>query len=72
MNVLLVDDRKIDRELIKHALLGAEKHFDITETNSADEGLARLKQDKFDVVLMDYQMPKMTGMQMLLELQNPP
>lgn len=72
MDVLLVDDRKIDRELIKHALLNASTPFDITEVNSAQDGLAKLEQKPFDVVLMDYQMPRMTGMQMLLELKKVP
>ncbi len=72
MNVLLVDDREIDRELIKHALLGSEKSFDITEATNAYEGLDQLKNSQFDVILMDYQMPRMNGMQMLHQLQAIP
>ncbi len=70
MNILLIDDREIDRELIKHALYNAEKHFDITEVDTPSEGLTKLKQLNFDVVLIDYQLPQMTGVQVLLELQQ--
>ena len=70
MNILLIDDREIDRELIKHALHNAEKHFDITEVDNPCDGLSQLQQSKFDVVLIDYQLPKMTGVQILLELQK--
>lgn len=70
MNILLIDDREIDRELIKHALYNSEKSFEITEVDSPHEGLDRLQRSSFDVVLIDYQMPKMTGVQILLELQK--
>ncbi|MBN2161317.1 MAG: PAS domain S-box protein [Pontiellaceae bacterium] len=59
IRVLLVDDNEINLELVQELLLhqGAE-------VTSADSGLSALKlldEQKFDVVLMDCQMPIMNG-----------
>lgn len=70
MNVLLVDDQEIDRELIKHTLHSSGKPFDITEVSTAFEGIENLASSKYDVILMDYQMPRMNGIEMLHELKK--
>ncbi|MFD2167025.1 EAL domain-containing protein [Thalassotalea euphylliae] len=69
MNVLLVDDQEIDRELVKEALHCSGCIFDIKEVNNAHDGLSEIQACKYDVVLLDYQMPRMNGMQLLQELQ---
>ena len=35
MNVLLVDDKQMDRELVKEALYSSGRSFDITEVSNA-------------------------------------
>ena len=69
MNVLLVDDQQIERELIKEALFATDELVDITEVSNAEDGLTHLKTVKYDVVLLDYQMPSMNGLQFLGKMQ---
>ncbi|MCG7548108.1 GGDEF domain-containing response regulator [Pseudoalteromonas sp. Of7M-16] len=70
MNILLVDDEKIDRELVKEALFCSGKKFNIKEAISAEDGLTAIAQDEFDIVLLDYQMPKQNGLQLLMTLKS--
>ena len=42
MNVLLVDDKQMDRELVKEALYSSGRSFDITEVSNAQDGLSCL------------------------------
>lgn len=70
MNILLVDDQQIERELIKEALKFSQSPVAITEVNNAKDGLSVLQRNRFDVVLLDYQMPSMSGLELLLEIQS--
>jgi diguanylate cyclase (GGDEF)-like protein len=70
LNVLIVDDDSIDREMIRRAL--QKDHLDIVfqEASTVDEGIALYDQSKFDVVLLDYHMPRRDGIEMVLELRG--
>jgi len=59
MKILVVDDN-----MINHAILGSilrEVGHDITTANSGLEALESLKENFFDLILMDIQMPEMDG-----------
>ncbi|MBA6287462.1 GGDEF domain-containing response regulator [Colwellia sp. MB3u-4] len=70
MNILIVDDDVVDREHLVRTLNKANSYCHIVETESVDEGLAAFKAEKFDVVLLDYRMPKRDGIELLLELRS--
>ncbi|KZN40913.1 two-component system response regulator [Pseudoalteromonas luteoviolacea] len=70
MNVLLVDDQKIDRELVKEALNCSGQSFDIKEVNCAKDGINEVQCKNYDVILLDYQMPRQNGLQVLVELKS--
>ncbi|MBA6296291.1 bifunctional diguanylate cyclase/phosphodiesterase [Colwellia sp. MB02u-9] len=70
MNILIVDDDVVDREHLIRTLNKANSDCHIVETESVDEGLAAFKAEKFDVVLLDYRMPKRDGIELLLELRS--
>ena len=70
MNILIVDDDIVDREHIKRTLNKTSINWSFTETESVDEGLAVFAVNKFDVILLDYRMPKRDGIELLLELRN--
>ena len=70
LNILIVDDDVVDRESIKRTLNQSTTHFNFVETESVDEGLAAFARQKFDVILLDYRMPKRDGIELLLELRN--
>jgi diguanylate cyclase (GGDEF)-like protein len=70
LNILIVDDDVVDREDLIRTLNKANSGCHIVEAESVDEGLAAFKAERFDVVLLDYRMPKRDGIELLLELRS--
>ncbi|MGK0475274.1 MAG: diguanylate cyclase (GGDEF)-like protein [Oleispira sp.] len=70
MKVLIVDDDVIDRTSIVRILKSSESAPEIIEVETAEEGLHQLKIIQFDVILLDYNLPKKSGMEFLLELKS--
>jgi CheY-like chemotaxis protein len=63
--VLLVEDDHDTRELMALALAG--EGFTLDTAASGPEGLARLRSRGYDLVVTDYDMPGLTGAEMLRE-----
>ena len=64
MRFLVVDDFSTMRRIVRNLL----KELGYTEVEEADDGttaLARLKGEKFDFVISDWNMPNMTGIDLL-------
>ncbi|HEX7673651.1 MAG TPA: ATP-binding protein [Bdellovibrio sp.] len=57
--ILLVDDSEDNRVLITHYLKSMP--FDFTEAANGKEAVDKFKEEKFDVIFMDMQMPVMSG-----------
>lgn len=72
MQVLIVDDDQVDRELISRTLQKSDLKVNITSALTVDEGLDLFKNNHFDIVLSDYRMPQRDGIELILELQNEP
>lgn len=72
MKILIVDDDYVDREQIKRILRNEDSNVEFVETDSVDEGLIQFSQIQFDMVLLDYRMPKKDGIVMLRELRALP
>ena len=70
-NVLLVDDNR-DGLLVRRALL-QEQGFRVQMAQNGEEGLKLFDSITFDVVVTDYRMPKMSGMELIghLRKRNP-
>ncbi len=65
MRVLLVDD---ELELLEQAKIFLERKnesFKVTTVRSPDKALAELKENNFDVIVSDYQMPEIDGLELL-------
>ncbi len=61
IRILLVDDHQLIRSGIKNSLLSHE-HLDVVaEAKDGLEALEYLKNDQFDLVIMDLSMPNMSG-----------
>ncbi len=69
MKVLLVDDSGTMRAIQRRCLnkIGVE---DIHEAEDGVQGLAIFEGSPFDVVLTDWNMPKMDGLQLLQEIRQ--
>lgn len=63
--LLIVDDDKEDRQFIKDLLCDLQPGFEIDEANSSDSALSKLKENLYDCVLIDYIIPKLTGLAVL-------
>ena len=69
IRILLIDDEEAHLEIAK-TFLEQEKGFKIVTSLSAQEALDRLKRDRFDVIVSDYQMPGMNGIELLKKLKS--
>jgi two-component system chemotaxis response regulator CheY len=63
---LVVDDSKVIRKVARHILEGLD--FNVEEAADGSEALARCRKSSPDVVLLDWNMPVMTGMEFLRAL----
>ncbi|MFD2785275.1 sensor histidine kinase [Hymenobacter rubripertinctus] len=70
--ILLVDDNEADRMLYRRYLNRQQGHetLDFREAASGEEALAVFGDYRPDCVLLDYNLPDMTGMDILLGLQQ--
>jgi CheY-like chemotaxis protein len=69
-HILIVDDEESIRELIKEVLSMHGHTFDMAGNGA--EALEKIRAAKYDLVIMDRNMPKMTGVQALAMLRTNP
>src|SRR5262245_7354169 len=65
--ILVADDSPISRELMREIL--ELEGFEVVEASDGSEALSRLRQDHFDLVLLDIQMPRKDGYTVVRELR---
>lgn len=70
MRILIVDDDLVDREHIKRTLNKTDVACEFVEAESVEEGLSAFRAQYFDVILLDYRMPKRDGIELLLEMRS--
>ena len=71
-SVLIIDDEQPAREVIKHYLKDYSE-LDLTgEFMDGFSGLKAIQEMKPDLVFLDVQMPKLTGLELLDLLEDPP
>ncbi len=70
MKILIVDDSRAMRMIVRRALrqAGFGDH-DIAEAGDGQEGLAAVDTENPDVILSDWNMPNMTGIEFLKALR---
>jgi CheY-like chemotaxis protein len=65
--VLYVDDEESNLRIFKDSF---RRDFKVQTCNSAEEALKSLEEEMFDVVITDQRMPKMTGVELLREINK--
>jgi two-component system chemotaxis response regulator CheY len=69
MNILIVDDSRAMRLIVRRALRQAGFSDDgTTEAGNGAEALKAIRASAPDLVLSDWNMPEMTGIELLVEL----
>ncbi|MEB2781233.1 sigma-54-dependent transcriptional regulator [Algoriphagus persicinus] len=61
--ILIIDDEKVIRATLRE-ILEYEKYI-VTEAQDGEEGLSKLQEEDYDLVLCDVKMPKMDGLEVL-------
>ena len=70
IHVLFVDDERLMLDLSKEFLEQQEEDFQVDTAISAEEALDRLSEREYDVVVSDYKMSVMDGLQFLSRLRE--
>ncbi len=69
MRILIVDDHEPMRKILKNILRKVGFH-DMEEAVDGRDALQKLKEKKFDIVLLDWNMPGLTGADVLREMKQ--
>jgi two-component system response regulator AtoC len=66
--ILIIDDEKLIRWALEQHLV--KQGYQVATTESAEQGLALLAEDEPDLLLLDNCLPKMSGIELLEQLQK--
>jgi two-component system LytT family response regulator len=72
IHVLIVDDEELARNKIRGFLQKLETKFLITEARNGIEALKILSETKIDLLFLDIEMPGLTGLQVLQNIEKRP
>lgn len=72
MNCLIVDDDFASREIVNQLLSYRKDVEVIAQSESAFEAIEVLKNEAIDLIILDIDMPGMSGIEMMQTLRNPP
>lgn len=67
-HLLIVDDRQENLELMQRRLI--REGYRVTVSNSGRDALDRLESEQFDVILLDWLMPDMSGTEVLAKIRS--
>ena len=70
MRILIVDDSRAMRMIVRRTLREAGYHHDVKEASGGGEALQAIQSDQIDLVLCDWNMPDMNGIDVLEKLQS--
>jgi two-component system chemotaxis response regulator CheY len=69
IRVLIADDSRVMRQIVIRTLRQAGYDWDVREAANGAEALEAIRADEPDVVLSDWNMPEMTGIELLRALR---
>ncbi|MGY4643725.1 response regulator [Cellulomonas sp. URHB0016] len=69
IRVLVTDDSRVMRQIVIRTLRQAGYDWDVREASDGAEALAAVRADEPDVVLSDWNMPNMNGIELLNALR---
>lgn len=66
--ILVIDDEQGIRDMLSFEL--GQQGYEITTAPNGEEGIERVKKKKFDLVILDLKMPKLSGTETLKEIKK--
>jgi DNA-binding NarL/FixJ family response regulator len=69
-NILVVDDHPLIRKALMQLITQESQNFSCIEAENAETALKILKQQKFDLAILDISMNKMSGLQLTEKMQK--
>lgn len=66
--ILIIDDEKNIRIALKQCFKG--ENYKVEMANDGEEAIEKLKNDRYDLILMDYQMPNKNGLEVLEDIRK--
>ncbi len=69
IRILLIEDNPDHRELMKAHLLSLEENYSVDESKDGEEGLKKLADKNYDMVFLDYSLPRMNGLEVLAKIR---
>lgn len=68
MNILIIDDEKIYRDELTDFL--TNKGYNLFQAKNSEIGLQILHENDIDIVILDYNLPGITGIEVLKKLKK--
>lgn len=65
--ILVIEDESAISNVIKNILLDEDKDYEVDLAADGEEGLAKISENDYDLVITDIKMPKKDGVQVLVE-----
>jgi len=69
VTIMIVDDSRIMRNTVKGVFSGIESACNFIEANNGEEALALLETQPTDLILLDWNMPKLSGIDFLKQVR---
>lgn len=69
---LIVDDEPLSIKLVKNHLSNLDDYIVVGEVRNAIDALNVIERQKVDLIFLDINMPKISGIELLRSLHNPP
>jgi len=69
-HILVVDDQRDITHLLATTLEAAEKNYVVVTVPSGEEALLEVQREQFDLIIVDYRLPGMTGLELIERIQK--
>jgi CheY-like chemotaxis protein len=70
IHILVVDDQREITDLLRNTLEAAEQGYEVVCVPSGEEALLEVQRQSFPLVVVDYRLPGMTGLELIGRLQR--
>lgn len=68
LSILIIEDGKSQREMLRDFLRG--EGYDVSEAENGQKTLDQVRKNYFDLLLLDYKMPEMNGLEVLKQVKG--